>query len=79
MMWAGDALADKFFEAKVGVSVTTIELYDIDEAFFAQAKIDADESTKRREERQKERDQRSPSADGGQDERAETSAESLRR
>ncbi|MGV3622364.1 MAG: HTH domain-containing protein, partial [Archangium sp.] len=56
LMWAGDALADKFFEAKVGVSVTTIELYDIDEAFFAQAKIDADESMKRREERQRDRD-----------------------
>ncbi len=62
MMWAGDALADKFFEAKVGVSVTTIELYDIDEAFFAQAKLDADEATKRREDRQRERDQRGPDA-----------------
>lgn len=58
MMWAGDALAEKFFEAKVGVSVTTIELYEIDEAFFAQAKIDAEESAKRREDRQRERDQR---------------------
>ena len=65
MMWAGDALADKFFDAKVGVSVTTIELYDIDEAFFAQARLDADESTKRREERQKDRDQRSPGESSG--------------
>ena len=71
MMWAGDALADKFFEAKVGVSVTTIELYDIDEAFFAQAKIDADESTRRREERHKDR----PQSEGGED-RAELQASS---
>lgn len=62
MLWAGDSLADKFFEAKVGVSVQTIEIYDIDEAFFAQAKIDAEESLKRREERHKEREQRSPQA-----------------
>lgn len=71
MMWAGDALADKFFEAKVGVSVTTIELYDIDEAFFAQAKLDADESTRRREEKQKDRDQRAPSAEDSDEVRAE--------
>jgi ribonuclease E len=58
MLWAGDAFADKFLEAKVGVSVTTIEIFDIDEAFFAQAKIDAEESTRRREERHRERDPR---------------------
>lgn len=58
-LWAGDALSEKFFEAKVGVTVTsTIEFFDIDEAFFAQARQDADESTKRREERQRERDER---------------------
>ncbi len=56
LLWAGDALADKFFEAKVGVTVTTIELYDIDEAFFAQAKVDAEESQRRREERHREKD-----------------------
>ena len=70
MMWAGDALADKFFEAKVGVTVTTIELYDIDEAFFTQAKLDADESTKRREERQKDRGERTP-GEGTDEVRAE--------
>ena len=70
LLWAGDALADKFFEAKVGVAVTVIELYDIDEAFFAQAKLDADESTRRREERLKDKDARSPS-EGGDEVRAE--------
>jgi hypothetical protein len=73
MMWAGDALADKFFEAKVGVSITTIELYDIDEAFFTQAKIDADESTRRREERQKDRDPRSPGENLGSSDSSEES------
>ena len=74
MMWAGDALADKFFEAKVGVSVTTIELYDIDEAFFAQAKLDADESTRRREEKQ--RDRGGPPAEGDEVRAAAPSAPS---
>lgn len=55
MLWCGDGLAEKFFEAQVGVSVTQVELFDIDEAFFAQAKLDADEAMKRREERHKER------------------------
>lgn len=75
MMWAGDALADKFFEAKVGVSITTIELYDIDEAFFVQAKLDADESIKRREERQRERDQRGGSSDAPKSELAAEASE----
>lgn len=58
-LWAGDALSEKFFEAKVGVTVTSaIEFFDIDEAFFAQAKLDAEDSLKRREERQRERDER---------------------
>ncbi len=55
MLWCGDALAEKFFEAQVGVSVTQIELFDIDETFFSQAKLDADEASKRREERHRER------------------------
>ncbi len=76
MMWAGDALADKFFEAKVGVSVTTVEVFDIDETFFAQAKLDADEALKRREERHRERDQRSPSSSPPSDDRPARAAES---
>jgi hypothetical protein len=36
LLWAGEGLSDKFFEAQVGVTITTVELYDIDEAFFAQ-------------------------------------------
>lgn len=70
MLWAGDALADKFFEAKVGVTVTTVELFDIDEAFFTQAKLDADDAAKRREERQKERGDREPRSDAPKSEGA---------
>jgi len=55
LLWCGDALAEKFFEAQVGVTVTQIELFDIDEAFFNQAQLDADEASKRREERHRER------------------------
>jgi ribonuclease E len=58
MLWCGEHLADKFFEGEVGVSVTRVELFDIDEAFFEQAKLDAEEASKRREERQKDRDGR---------------------
>ncbi len=66
-VWCADALADRFLEAHVGVTVTRVELFDIDETFFTQAKLDADEAAKRREERHRERDaQRSarPSAPG---------------
>ncbi len=55
LLWCGDALAEKFFEAEVGVSVNRVELFEVDEAFFAQARLDAEEASKRREERHKER------------------------
>lgn len=51
MLWCGEGLADKFFEAHVGVSVQSLELYEIDEAFFAKARLDAEEARARREER----------------------------
>ncbi len=63
MLWCGEALAEKFFEAHAGVRVQHIELYEIDESFFQQAKQDADEAKARREERQRERrrdDERPP-------------------
>ncbi len=55
LLWCGDALAEKFFEAEVGVTVNRIELFEVDEAFFTQAKLDAEEASKRREERHRER------------------------
>jgi flagellar biosynthesis GTPase FlhF len=55
MLWCGDALGEKFLEAKAAVSVTTVELYDIDERFFEVAKLEAEEAQKRREERQREK------------------------
>jgi hypothetical protein len=57
LLWCADALAEKFFEAKAGVQVTQVELYEVDEAFFAQAQKDAEEAHQRREERHRERDQ----------------------
>jgi len=62
MVWAGEALGDKFLEAQVGVSVTRLELYELDERFFEAARIDADESARKREERHRQRDQGEPSA-----------------
>jgi restriction endonuclease Mrr len=73
MLWCGEHLADKFFEGEVGVSVTRVELFDIDEAFFEQAKLDAEEASKRREERQKDRDGRRD----GDDERPPTRLRSM--
>lgn len=58
MLWCGDHLSEKFFDAEVGVSVLRVELFEIDEAFFEQARADADEAHKRREERHREKDGR---------------------
>ncbi|MFP2934279.1 restriction endonuclease, partial [Pyxidicoccus sp. 3LG] len=58
MLWCGDALGEKFLEAKTAVSVTTVELYEVDEKFFDAAKLDAEEAQKRREERQREKQAR---------------------
>jgi hypothetical protein len=62
-LWCGDALAERFFEAQVGVTVTTLELYAIDAAFFERAHLDAEEAQKRRDERLRERGER-PEAEG---------------
>ncbi|RKH38642.1 HTH domain-containing protein [Corallococcus sicarius] len=58
MLWCGDALGEKFLEAKTGVNVTQVELYDIDERFFEAAKLDAEEAQRRREERKSEKQAR---------------------
>jgi ribonuclease E len=58
MLWCGDALGEKFLEAKTAVNVTQVELFDIDERFFEAARLDAEEAQKRREERQRERQAR---------------------
>lgn len=55
MLWCGDALGEKFLEARSAVSVTTVELFDVDERFFEVAKLEAEEAQKRREERQREK------------------------
>ncbi|MGE6758816.1 HTH domain-containing protein [Corallococcus interemptor] len=58
MLWCGDALGEKFLEAKTAVTVTQVELYDIDERFFEAAKLDAEEAQRRREERKSEKQAR---------------------
>ncbi len=55
MLWCADALGEKFLEAKAGVSVTQIELFEVDERFFDVARVDAEEAAQRRAERVKER------------------------
>jgi hypothetical protein len=58
MLWCGDALGEKFLEAKTAVTVTQVELFDLDERFFEAAKLDAEEAQRRREERQREKQAR---------------------
>lgn len=57
MVWGGEALGEKFLEAEVGVSVVRLELFELDERFFETARLDADESARKREERQRQKDQ----------------------
>lgn len=64
MMWCGDHLSEKFFDAEVGVSVMRVELFEIDDAFFEQAKADADEAQKRRDERHRDTGRREDSEGG---------------
>ena len=70
MLWCGDALGEKFLEAKAAVSVTTVELYDVDERFFEVAKLEAEEAQKRREERQREKEARADEGEEGGEESA---------
>ncbi|WP_240356262.1 HTH domain-containing protein [Myxococcus eversor] len=67
MLWCGDALGEKFLEAETAVTVTRVELYEVDERFFEAAKLDAEEAQKRREERQREKQK-------GEDESPEVAA-----
>ncbi|RKI44108.1 hypothetical protein D7Y27_14395 [Corallococcus sp. AB004] len=71
MLWCGDALGEKFLEAKTAVTVTQVELYDIDERFFEAAKLDAEEAQRRREERKSEKQARE---EGGGEVEAEAAA-----
>ena len=75
MLWCGDALGEKFLEAKAAVNVTTVELYDLDERFFEVAKLEAEEAQKRREERQREKQARS---EDGEESSEETSPRETR-
>jgi hypothetical protein len=70
MLWCGDALGEKFLEARSAVTVTQVELFDIDERFFEVAKLEAEEAQRRREERQREKQAR------GEDEESEPRAAS---
>lgn len=51
LLWCGEALAERFFEARAGVSVTTVELYDVDERFFEQMRQEGAEQQRKRDER----------------------------
>lgn len=80
MIWGGEALGEKFLEAEVGVSVTRIELFEVDDRFFEAARLDAEESARKREERQRQKDQgerggKEPEREARPQPRAELAAE----
>ena len=58
MLWCGDALGEKFLEAKAGASAVQVELFELDDRFFEVARVDAEEAARKREERHRERQQR---------------------
>jgi hypothetical protein len=58
MVWCGDALGDKFVEARAGVTPVHLEVFEVDEGFFAAAKLEAEEARRRRDERIRERQAR---------------------
>src|SRR5262249_11136551 len=57
-VWAGEGLAEKFLESHSGVRVVSLELFELDRAFFEEAARGAEESRRRREERHREREER---------------------
>jgi ribonuclease E len=57
-VWAGEGLAEKFLESHTGVRVVSLELFELDRAFFEEAARGAEESRRRREERHREREER---------------------
>lgn len=54
-LWCGDALAEKFLDAELAVQVTQIQSYELDERFFDQARADAEDAQRRREERMRDK------------------------
>ncbi|HEY1417533.1 MAG TPA: restriction endonuclease, partial [Myxococcaceae bacterium] len=56
-VWAGEGLAEKFLESHSGVRVVSLELFELDRAFFEDAARGAEESRRRREERHREREE----------------------
>jgi hypothetical protein len=58
LLWCGDALGEKFLEAKAGVRAVQLEAFEFDEGFLEEARRDAEEAMRRREERQREREAR---------------------
>lgn len=79
MLWCGDALGEKFLEAKTAVTITQVELFDIDDRFFDAARLDAEEAQRRREERQREKKQGREEGAEEKPRRAERKAEAAAR
>jgi hypothetical protein len=55
LLWCGDALGEKFLEARAAVHVTQVELFELDDSYFSAARRESEEARSRREERLRER------------------------
>ena len=77
-VWAGDGLAEKFLESHSGVRVVSLELFELDRAFFEDAARGAEESRRRREERHREREEREERAERPEPVEASEAAEPAR-
>ena len=73
LVWSGDGLAEKFLEARTGVRVTQLELFELDRSFFEDVSRDAEEARHRREERRREREAAAPATSDDTAEEAEGS------
>ena len=68
LVWCAEALGEKFIEAKAGISASHLELFEVDDRFFAAAKLEAEETRRRRDERMRERQAREGKAPAGEPE-----------
>src|SRR5262249_47784256 len=71
LLWCGDALAEKFLDARVAIHATQFEVFEIDDAFFSAVRAEADDARRRREERLKERQRKMPEETGARSQPAD--------
>jgi hypothetical protein len=54
-IWCAEALGEKFIQARAGVAPVPLEVFEVDDGFFAAVRLEAEEARRRRDERLRER------------------------